>query len=115
MTRNFAIGQNFSGLYPASNGEGLTLREGVVEAVGSTWVKVKLLSGGYRTLSFDKLIVPGVKLDVHANTTGMGGSWSAISGMVAEVTDNDIVLVSGENQETVLPIASIGQHIEILN
>lgn len=113
--RSFQVGQNFSGLYPASNGEGLTLREGVVEAVGDTWVKVKLLSGGYRTLSFDKLVIPGVAIDIQVNPTGMGGGWQAVDGVVTEVTDNSLTLADTNKQEWVFPLASIGEHLEILS
>ena len=114
MTRNFAIGQNFLGLYPASNGEGLVLREGTVEAVGDSWVKVKLLSGGYRTLSFDKLVVPGAAIDIQVNPTGMRGGWTAVDGVVTEVTDNSLTLADSNKQEWVFPLASIGEHLEIL-
>ena len=58
MSALLAIGQNFRGLYPASNGEGLTLREGVVEKVAESYVVVKIESG-YRTFQFGKLLRVG--------------------------------------------------------
>lgn len=106
--KSLVAGQSFTGLYPASNGEGMTIRVGTVEAIAANYTKVKV-SNGYRTFTHDKLAMVGDSVEFQANTTGLGGGWQAVSGVIAEITENDIVLESGD----VYPLSSIGSDFQV--
>jgi hypothetical protein len=62
-------GENFRCLYPASNGEGLVLREGSIEKASEKFVVVKIAEGQYRTFQFPKMIAKRDRVNVNRNAS----------------------------------------------
>jgi hypothetical protein len=84
MSATFEVNQVIRGLYPASNGEGLMLREGTIDKVGESkstgeaYAVVKI-ADGYRTFTLSKLIVRGDVVNVKTGETTQTGYVQSIS------------------------------------